>query len=129
MTWPGARSLVMAAGLAGFTVVVLAALGAHLDGGIDDPSALRSWQSAVLMHGLHAVALLALAALEYAQPSAWWRAAGLSLMLGILLFSGSLYLGVILEMRSPLAPMGGLALMLGWLLAALGGWRTRPVAP
>ena len=57
------------------------------------------------------------------------RNAYLGLVLVAVLFSGSLYLGVILEMRSPLAPMGGLALMLGWLLAALGGWRTRPVAP
>jgi uncharacterized membrane protein YgdD (TMEM256/DUF423 family) len=104
------------AALLGASGVLLGAFGAH---GLRErvaPERLASWQTAVLYHQLHAVALLALALYGRAAersvtlPASLWTA-------GILLFSGSIYLLVLGGPRllGPVTPLGGLALAAGWL--------------
>lgn len=58
-------------------------------------------------------------------PGRLQLAAAAVFLLGIVLFSGSLYLGV-LGIRSglPMAPVGGILLMIGWLLLAVAGLRS-----
>jgi uncharacterized membrane protein YgdD (TMEM256/DUF423 family) len=75
---------------------------------------LAVWQTAVQYHAWHALGLLAVGLL---LPSPWSRAAGLLLVAGIVLFSGSLYA---LALGAPrvlgaVTPFGGLALIAGWL--------------
>jgi len=45
------------------------------------------------------------------------------LLLGTLLFSGSLVAGALWQLRTGLAPVGGTALMLGWVVYALNALR------
>ena len=48
-------------------------------------------------------------------------------VIGVVLFSGSLY-GIALggpRWLGPVTPLGGIALMLGWLLVAIAGWAKR----
>jgi uncharacterized membrane protein YgdD (TMEM256/DUF423 family) len=127
---PSARLIVLAAGLLGFTGVGLGAFGAHL---LKETLAARgtasTWQTAVLYHLLHAVALLALTTLTHSTGSGltgnWANARwiGLCWSLGVILFSGSLYWLALggPKFLGPITPLGGLLLLSGWLLVAWNG--------
>jgi uncharacterized membrane protein YgdD (TMEM256/DUF423 family) len=122
-----ARLIVLAAGLLGFTGVALGAFGAHaLKETLVARGTVTTWQTAVLYHLVHAVALLALAGWAHSTgsglaggwPNARWI--GVSWSLGVILFSGSLYwlsLGGP-KFLGPVTPLGGLAFLAGWLLVA-----------
>ncbi len=69
----------------------------------------------------HALALLAVAALHGPQLTSW------AFAIGIVLFSGSLYLMAITGMKwlGAVAPLGGLAFIAGWLVLAYVAFRMR----
>lgn len=119
---PGWKGIALLGGLLGLSGVILAALGGHAVPGMDDPENFNHWRTANLMHLVHAPALLALAALARGAPSRLIRYAASLTMLGVVLFSGSLYVMVAYGLAGTfnLAPAGGLALMAGWLLAVIG---------
>ena len=79
---------------------------------------LAIWHTAVQYHAWHALGLLAVGFLE---PSTWSRAAGVLLLAGIALFSGSLYALALGAPRSlgMVTPFGGLAFIAGWVCFAL----------
>ncbi len=113
------------AALIGFTAVLLGALGAH--GSVHEQlkaaGELDHWQTALQYHLPHAL-LLAVLALHGGSGRAhtWaWRL----IFAGILLFSGSLYVLALTQVRGlgAVTPFGGLCLMLGWLLLAVGARR------
>lgn len=96
------------------------ALGAYSTHGVADAHAQSSLQTAGLYAFGHGVALAALAA----GTTRWLGRAGLYLLLlGTLLFSGSLALAALAQFTARLAPVGGLCLILGWLLWALDATR------
>ncbi len=122
----------MISGLLGAAGVVLGALGAHgLHEQLLQRQATGIWQTAVLYHLVHTVALLALASQNTGAAGRLPRAlAGAAVCWtgGILLFSGSLY-GLALgapRMLGPVTPAGGLLLLAGWMLVAFGGVRRSP---
>ena len=114
------RAFRLAAGL-GFLAVALGAFGAH---GMRDLLARRSmtavWEKAVFYHFVHALVMLLLACLS-PFPSAAWRLFGV----GVLAFSGSLYLLALTGMYWLVfvTPVGGMFLLAGWLWLAVGGGR------
>ena len=105
-----------AAALFGALGVAFGAFGAHALRGRLPTELLAAWQTGVLYHLLHSVALLALGLFASATgrsvllPAALWSA-------GIVLFSGSLYLlaGAGQRWAGPVTPLGGLCLIGGWL--------------
>jgi uncharacterized membrane protein YgdD (TMEM256/DUF423 family) len=102
------------AGLFGLTGVALGAFGAHgLKTTLEAAGGLENWKTAVLYQLVHAVALLALAA----RAEIAVRTIGWCWVVGVVLFSGSLYalaLGFPAKLIWPVTPLGGLALSLGW---------------
>jgi uncharacterized membrane protein YgdD (TMEM256/DUF423 family) len=108
--------------LAGLTAVAMAALAAH---GLEwlEPAGLQMVRNGVEMHGWHALALLAcgLWAPRGGRLVDW---AGTAFAVGLLLFCGAVYAlalgGVHMAM---LAPVGGLLLMLGWVLLGMSTLR------
>jgi len=106
--------LLLAAGLLGLTGVALGAFGAHgLKNTLESTGGLENWKTAVLYQLVHAVALLALAA----RTERAGRVVGGCWVIGVVLFSGSLYalaLGCPAKFIWPVTPLGGLALLLGW---------------
>ncbi len=99
-----------------FLAVALGAFGAHaLKGTLSSHATTDVWKTAVLYHFLHALALLVLAAL----PGASRAASGLFLA-GIVIFSGSLYLLALTNVRwlGAITPLGGLCFLAGWLCLA-----------
>ncbi|MFZ0711192.1 MAG: DUF423 domain-containing protein [Terrimicrobiaceae bacterium] len=99
------------AGLLGFLGVALGAFGAHQLATLLAANQTASiWQTAVLYHLVHAVA--ALWAADRNPTVVWiWTA-------GILVFSGSLYLLAVTNIRwlGAITPIGGLLFLAGWLL-------------
>ena len=96
-----------------FLAVALGAFGAHAMKGTLEANDTRDiWNTAVLYHLAHAVALLVLAL----QPSAI-RLASYLLLAGILIFSGSLYLlaGTNIRWLGAITPIGGFCFLAGWL--------------
>jgi uncharacterized membrane protein YgdD (TMEM256/DUF423 family) len=65
----------------------------------------------VLYHFIHAIALFVLAVHSAANRGAWWL-----LFAGIFLFSGSLYVMALTNLRwlGAVTPLGGLCFMAGW---------------
>lgn len=79
---------------------------------------------------LHALALLGVSVAHRQAPSAWLNAAGVLFVLGTLCFSGGLYglrilAGIHTGPSLYVVPMGGFALILGWLAMAVAGWQRR----
>ncbi len=123
-----ARATLFAGALAGFFTVVLGAFGAHALAGQLPAFRMEVWEKAVHYQGLHALALLATALLQRQAPAPGLRRAALAFTLGILLFSGSLYLLALSGQRwlGAVTPFGGTAFVAGWLLLAWTAWREAP---
>lgn len=123
------RWITLAAGLLGLTGVALGAFGAHaLKSSLAESGHTGTWQTAVLYHLVHSVALLALAGWRDAHAGPSTKAA-VCWIIGIFLFSGSLYwlsLGGP-RLLGPVTPLGGVALLAGWALVAASAWK-RPAA-
>lgn len=121
-----ARWLVTAGALNGFLAVALGAFGAHGLRGIVDASRLGVFETAVLYHGWHALALVATGLAAERLGGRWLPVAGWLFLAGILLFSGSLYALTLGAPRwlGPVTPLGGGAFLAAWLALAVGAWRS-----
>jgi uncharacterized membrane protein YgdD (TMEM256/DUF423 family) len=108
------------AGISGFLGVALGAFGAHLLKARLSAEMLAIWQTAVLYHLLHAVALLALG-LYGKATGADIRFGAAAFCIGVLVFSGSLYALALSGIRflGAITPLGGLAFLAGWAWIAL----------
>ena len=105
------------AAISGFLAVALGAFGAHgLRGILTQHQTVDIWEKAVLYHIFHTLALLFLA-----SRSTVPKGAAVSFLVGICLFSGSLYLLAVLNVRwlGAVTPLGGVAFLLGWVLVFL----------
>lgn len=119
-------------GITGALAVALGAFGSHGLAEALEASRLQIWKTGVQYHFYHLL-LMALAMYQYRNTSskaALWsfRLSGI----GILLFSGSLYLLATRDLLGisswtwlgPLTPLGGLCLMSGWLSLGLCRYRS-----
>jgi uncharacterized membrane protein YgdD (TMEM256/DUF423 family) len=100
------------AAVSGFLAVALGAFGAHsLKPVLLANQTVDIWEKAVLYHIFHTLALLFLASRPVVS-----RWAVVSFLLGICLFSGSLYLLAATNVRwlGAITPLGGMAFLAGW---------------
>ena len=111
------RGIALSAALSGLSAVILAAVGSHILPQ-DGAEAQKLWATALQIHMFHTVALLGVAALIQPGSPPLMPWSGIAMMLGLLLFSGSLYLRASGFVAVPglLAPLGGLLLMAAWLV-------------
>ena len=118
------RGIVLAGALLAGTAVMLGAFGAHALRDSLTQQQLGWWETGVQYQMWHALALLVLAAL----PLQGKRAVALLLGLGTLVFSGSLYLMALTDMRwlGAVTPLGGTAMILGWILLFVRAIRQSP---
>lgn len=114
--------------LLGGIAVALGAFGAHGLKKIVPPDTVSTFQTGVQYQMYHALALIAVAIAFEKFPNKVMSWAGISFCVGILLFSGSLYLLTILKATGKvgmegigiITPFGGLFFIVGWLLLFLG---------
>jgi uncharacterized membrane protein YgdD (TMEM256/DUF423 family) len=114
------RLLRLGAILAGLGVA-LGAFGAHGLRSIVTPERLAVFETGVRYHLVHALAVLAAAGAAHVAPrAAAPRWAGALFALGIVLFSGSLYLLVWTGVTTwgAVTPLGGVAFLAGWIALA-----------
>ena len=109
--------IALIAALSGLMAVILAAVGSHIllqDG----TEAQKLWVTALQMHMFHTVAVLAIAALIPSGSPRLMPWSGILMMLGVLFFSGSLYLrsGGVFPVPGLVTPLGGLMLMAAWIV-------------
>jgi len=123
MTGSGWRRLWQGlAGLMGAAGVAIAAASAHLA----EPSAAHLLDLAAAFLIAHALALIGLAALTR-ERMRWLTVAGVLFAIGAVCFGGGLVLRIELgEGFAPIIPVGGTALILGWLALALSAIADRP---
>ncbi|NBT79061.1 MAG: DUF423 domain-containing protein [Betaproteobacteria bacterium] len=115
------------AGLAGISVAI-GAFGAHGLRDVIDPQAMQLWKTAVDYQMNHALGILVLGISAVVIPEGRHpalRRSAIALLVGLGLFSGSLYA---LALGAPRAlgimtPVGGLALLAGWALWVVALWR------
>ncbi|MDO3408824.1 DUF423 domain-containing protein [Saccharibacillus sp. CPCC 101409] len=117
------KKIAIAACLTAMVGVALGAFGSHILGGRIGEDSLKTFQTGIQYHFVHALAMLAAAVAMgvwgESRRLAW---AGWLFFAGIVMFSGSLYLlsTTGLKIFGPITPLGGLAFIAGWILLALG---------
>lgn len=121
------RLFVLLAALYGFTGVALGAFAAH---GLRDrlsPEYLAVFHTGVLYQLVHALALLGVGVLALRWRSRLLSAAGGLFAVGILLFSGSLYLLTLsgVGKLGMVTPLGGSCFLAGWLCLGIAAWRAQ----
>jgi uncharacterized membrane protein YgdD (TMEM256/DUF423 family) len=125
---PIERIFALAAGALGFLGVALGAFGAHALSERLEPRDLDIFETAVRYQMYHALALLALALVLDRWSGTLGTWAGWSFLVGILVFSGSLYVLVLTGQRwlGAVTPLGGVALLVGWALLIAHLLRSNP---
>ncbi len=104
---------------------VFGAFGAHALKAHLSPDRLQVYETAVRYHFFHGLGLLGVGLASRTIDSSPLRWAAMLIVIGIVLFSGSLYA---LTFGAPrlmgiVTPVGGLALIAGWICFAAGVWR------
>ena len=117
------RGWFVIAAILGGLAVIAGAIGAHAPRDLPSP-ARGAINTAAAFHMYHALAL-GLTALMMPRSPVWARRAAWTFLAGIILFSGSLYLWAFTgqHVLGFITPIGGLALIIGWGLLALAGWK------
>lgn len=122
------KTYLVTAGVSGFLVVLLGALGSHLLASNLDPQHLNAFHIANQYQFYHTLALLALAPLHRIINATLSKVIYTLFLIGIIFFSFSIYLTSTMDYThlgvgflSFLAPIGGTSFMLGWIVIAWTG--------
>ncbi|NWD78048.1 DUF423 domain-containing protein [Pseudomonas gingeri] len=123
------RGFLLLAAFFGFTGVALGAFAAH---GLKDRLSaeyLAIFHTGVTYQLVHALALFGVALLATHIPGRLVTWAGFSFAVGIILFSGSLYLLTLtgISKLGIITPFGGLGFLIGWFCLGLAAWRLQAV--
>ena len=111
-----ARLLMSIAATYGLVAVLLGAFAAHGLKEVLSASSLASWQTGVTYQMTHALVLLVIGLWLRQGGSNLVKVAGVLFAIGVLVFSGSIYALVLLQVSwlGPVTPIGGLCLIAGW---------------
>ncbi len=122
------RTFFSTASILGALAVLLGAFGAHILKEKLSPELLATFETAVRYQFYHAIALFVAGILMSDLKSKYIQYAGISFIVGILFFSGSLYLISTHEIigltnykwLGPVTPLGGMCFIAGWIFLFLG---------
>ena len=106
----------LTAAVSGFLSVAIGAFGAHGLKTVLDEYGRAIFETAVHYQMFHTLALMAIGLLQAIYPKQRFQLAGWGFLLGIVLFSGSLYLLAVsgIKWLGGVTPVGGTAFLLGW---------------
>ncbi|MBT8429165.1 MAG: DUF423 domain-containing protein [Gammaproteobacteria bacterium] len=110
------RHFIFLGAINGFLAVAFGAFAAHALENLLSTGLLEVFQTGVEYQAMHALALLAVGLLGRDGRSRVLKLAGWAFATGILLFSGSLYILAMTDIRwlGAITPFGGTAFLLGW---------------
>lgn len=114
-----------AAFLAG--AVAIGAFGAHGLKSILTEELMQVYKTGVEYHFYHALGLLLVGVISLNKPSRALNWSALFLVIGIMLFSGSLYLMAVTGIKwlGAITPVGGVSFIVGWVFLFVGVWRMK----
>lgn len=114
------------AAISGFMTVALGAFGAHALKDILDDYGRTIFEKAVIYQMFHTGALLAVSVFQMFKGERSFSPAGWSFVIGILFFSGSLYILAITGIKwfGLITPIGGIAFLIGWALMIYAASKT-----
>lgn len=120
------KTFLIFASIFGGLGVAIGAFGAHGLQGMVTPERLGTFETGVRYMVYHALALLGVAAMLHANPSPLLQWSGWLFIAGIVIFSGSLFLLVLLDKGwlGAITPIGGVAFVAGWLLMLIAALRS-----
>lgn len=112
------KSVLLIAISSGFIAVLLGAFGAHALKNMVPPAMIVTWKTASFYHFIHTVILLLIALRQQIRPfkGQQFNRIAIGFIMGMVLFSGSLYVYVISQMTvfAMITPIGGLVLLFSW---------------
>jgi uncharacterized membrane protein YgdD (TMEM256/DUF423 family) len=123
------HNTLLAGAIFGFLGVALGAFGAHaLKPMLIATGRLETFELAVRYQFYHALALLLVGLLQQKYSNTKLTYSATLFVLGILIFSGSLYALCFTQASSFgwITPLGGICLLLGWVMLILTFMQTRP---
>jgi uncharacterized membrane protein YgdD (TMEM256/DUF423 family) len=105
--------------------VLFGAFGAHALKTRLTPEMMQVYQIGVEYQFYHALGLLFAGIIGFQIDSKWVGRAAMFLGIGIILFSGSLYLIALSGIKAigVITPIGGLSFIAGWISLAIGVWK------
>lgn len=108
-------------GIFGFFAVALGAFGDHAMRDILNKEMIEIYKTGVLYHLIHAVIIVSIGLPENSK----YNLSASFLSIGIILFSGSLYVYSISTIKffAMITPIGGISFLLGWLLLIINALR------
>jgi uncharacterized membrane protein YgdD (TMEM256/DUF423 family) len=117
------KGFLQTAALLGALAVALGAFGAHGLKKIVPPETVTTFETGVRYQFYHVFALLAVAILFGSFPARYLQYAGMCFIIGMILFSGSLYALTVLQATKTvglrgigaITPIGGLFFIAGWV--------------
>jgi uncharacterized membrane protein YgdD (TMEM256/DUF423 family) len=118
-----ARAALVSGCVSAALAVIAGAFGAHALRDALAPQLMGAYQTAVEYHFLHSLGLVLLGLVIESRPDhAWLRRAAVLMLVGIVLFSGSLYLLALTGLRGfgLITPFGGAAFIFAWLAGSWG---------
>lgn len=123
------KRILLLTSVCGALAVVFGAFGAHALKAVLTTAQLANWETAVNYQFVHTLALLGLSLMpanRQIKLASWFFG------IGILLFSGSLYLlslrdvlGLPVAILGPITPIGGLFFILGWIFLLLSTFKQK----
>lgn len=114
------KALLVLGSVYGALAVTLGAFGAHGLKNKVDETLLNTWHTASEYHFYHALAIILIGILVKQFGEGLILTAGWVMVAGVTIFSGSLYILVLSNIRwlGAITPIGGILLIVGWLLLA-----------
>ena len=102
--------------------VLLGAFGAHALKKSLSPEMLAVYKTGIEYQFYHSIGLLLIGMIGFHVKSKWLNWSGILLLVGIILFSGSLYVLSITGVKAlgAITPIGGLSFVAGWICLAVG---------
>jgi uncharacterized membrane protein YgdD (TMEM256/DUF423 family) len=113
------KILLICAGLSGFVGVALGAFGAHALKASLSAEMLMVYRTGVDYQFVHTLALMIVIVLALKFPAVGlWKLSGIFFLVGIIIFSGSLYTLALsgIKVIGAITPIGGLCFLIGWML-------------
>jgi len=116
------------AAISGALSVGLGAFGAHaLKSKLESYGNLATYTTAVQYQVYHTLALLIVGLIMTKYTNQWLTVSSYFMMGGVIIFSGSLYILAVTNIKwlGAITPLGGLGLIMGWICLALAFWQIK----
>ena len=119
------RTILLAGAIFMALAVLLGAFGAHALKKVLSPDMLAIYKTGVEYQFYHALGLLLIGVIGFHIRSRYLQWAGLFISIGIIIFSGSLYVLTLSGIKAlgAITPIGGLSFVVGWIFLAIAIWK------